>query len=101
MDHNSRDHRIFQRLHRKLRETRSFHVIRAVRSSSLKASISNVVAVGPESSTRAVDQHVSVSHETVCRVLKENRLHLFHFQRVPVLNPEVYLLRLPGGGTAM
>ncbi|GFT51392.1 hypothetical protein TNCV_4955061 [Trichonephila clavipes] len=49
------DHRMFQRLHRQLRET--------------------------QSSTRAVAHHVSVSHQTACRELNENRLRCFHFQR--------------------
>ncbi|GFV71959.1 hypothetical protein TNCV_2458921 [Trichonephila clavipes] len=78
------DHRIFQRLHRQLRETRSFYVARhdanrrrAVRSSRLEESILNVLADRPESksSARGVAPHVS--------------------QQVPNLKPEDYLLRLP------
>ncbi|GFY28532.1 hypothetical protein TNCV_4149631 [Trichonephila clavipes] len=72
-----------------LRDTRSFYVTRhnagrqrAVRSPSLEESILNVVAVRPESSTRAVAHYVSVSHQTVCRVLNEDSLHLLHVQRV-------------------
>ncbi|GFV11102.1 uncharacterized protein TNCV_2718461 [Trichonephila clavipes] len=102
------DHRILQRLHRQLREMRSFHVTRhdagrkrAVRSSIRGESILNVVAVRPESSTRAVAHHISVSRQTVCRVLSENHLLFFHFQRVQALNSAGYLLRLPVGGTAM
>ncbi|GFU41989.1 hypothetical protein TNCV_4676871 [Trichonephila clavipes] len=60
------DHRIFQRLHRQLRETRSFHVPRhdagrrrTVPSPSLEESILNAVADRPESSTRAVDYPAS------------------------------------------
>ncbi|GFW93243.1 hypothetical protein TNCV_2603611 [Trichonephila clavipes] len=49
----------------------------------------------PESSTRAVAHHVIVSHQTVCRVLNENRLHLFHFQRVQALL--LFLLMPPDG----
>ncbi|GFV38786.1 hypothetical protein TNCV_1983411 [Trichonephila clavipes] len=59
------DHGISQRLHRQLRETRSFHVPRhnadrqrAVRSPILEENILNVVAFRPESSTRAVAHHV-------------------------------------------
>ncbi|GFW06212.1 uncharacterized protein TNCV_36871 [Trichonephila clavipes] len=73
-----------QRLHRQVHETRSFHITRhdagrqrAVRSPSLE-SILNVVAVRPQSSTRAVAHH-----------------------RVQALNPVDNLLRLPVGGTAM
>ncbi|GFT95087.1 uncharacterized protein TNCV_1473481 [Trichonephila clavipes] len=69
------DHRIFQRLHRQFPVTRPFHVTRhdagrqrAVRSPTLEESILNIVAVRPESSIRAVAHHVSVSHQTVCRV---------------------------------
>ncbi|GFT27524.1 hypothetical protein TNCV_1276131 [Trichonephila clavipes] len=97
---------VFQRLHHHLPKTRSFLVTghnaglrRAVSSSSLEESILNVVADRPESSTRAVAHHVSGSYQTVCRVLKENRFHPFHFQRVQALNSVDYLLRLPVGGT--
>ncbi|GFV55891.1 hypothetical protein TNCV_2834631 [Trichonephila clavipes] len=74
---------------------------RAVHSPSLEENTLNVVADRPESSTIAVAHHVSVSHETVCRVLNQNRLHLFHFKRVQALNLADYLLRLPVGGTSM
>ncbi|GFX62835.1 uncharacterized protein TNCV_3351611 [Trichonephila clavipes] len=72
-------HRIFQWLHRQPRVTRSFQVTRYdagrrrdVRSPSLEVSIVNVVADRPEF-TRVVAHHVSVSHQTICRVLNENR----------------------------
>ncbi|GFV72474.1 hypothetical protein TNCV_1069061 [Trichonephila clavipes] len=74
---------------------------RPVSSPSLKESILNVMAVRPESSTRAVAHHVRVNHQTFCRVLKENQLHLFHFQRVQALNPAYYLIRLPVDFTSM
>ncbi|GFT92862.1 hypothetical protein TNCV_740311 [Trichonephila clavipes] len=58
LDRRMPDHRIFQRLHRRLRETRSFHVTRcdvgrrtAARSPSLEESILNVVADRPVSKT--------------------------------------------------
>ncbi|GFX02611.1 uncharacterized protein TNCV_728651 [Trichonephila clavipes] len=102
------DSRIFQWLDRQLRETLSFHITRhdvgrqrAVRSPNLEESILNIVAVKPESSTRSVAHHISVNHETVCRVVNGNRLHIFHFQRVQALNSAGYLLRLPVGDTAM
>ncbi|GFX72907.1 uncharacterized protein TNCV_1698041 [Trichonephila clavipes] len=79
-DRRMSDHRIFQRLHPQLCETRSFLVTRhdagrqrAVCSPILEKSILNIVAVRPESSTRAVAHHVNASHPTVCRVLNENR----------------------------
>ncbi|GFV42051.1 uncharacterized protein TNCV_1569181 [Trichonephila clavipes] len=66
------DYTDFQRLHRQLRETSSFHVSRhhagrrrAVRSPSLEESILNVVADRPESSTRAV-AHVLDSDFSCC-----------------------------------
>ncbi|GFT29043.1 uncharacterized protein TNCV_3586921 [Trichonephila clavipes] len=84
-DRRMPDHRIFQWLHRQLRETRSFHVSRhdadrrrAVSSPSLVESMLNVVADRPESTTTAVTHY-----------------------RVQALNPEDYLLRLPVEGTAM
>ncbi|GFS86474.1 uncharacterized protein TNCV_513401 [Trichonephila clavipes] len=58
-DQQMPDHRIFQRLHRQLRETRSFHLTRhdagrrrAVRSTRLEENISRVVVDKPESNTR-------------------------------------------------
>ncbi|GFV87338.1 hypothetical protein TNCV_4033101 [Trichonephila clavipes] len=98
------DHRTFQRLHRQLWETRLFHVTRhdaGRQSPNLEESILSIVADRPDSSTRAVAHRVSVSHQTDCRVLNENHLHLFHFQRVQALNAADYLLQLSGGGTAM
>ncbi|GFU94840.1 hypothetical protein TNCV_4552921 [Trichonephila clavipes] len=54
------NHRMFPRLHRQLRETHSFHVtkhdagrLRAVLNSRLEENIVSIVAVSPESSTRA------------------------------------------------
>ncbi|GFX12107.1 uncharacterized protein TNCV_2998901 [Trichonephila clavipes] len=70
------DHSIFQRLHRHFWETRSFHVTRhdasqrrAVRNPSQEESILNFVADRHKSSTRALAHHLSLSHQTVCRVL--------------------------------
>ncbi|GFS52855.1 hypothetical protein TNCV_3122431 [Trichonephila clavipes] len=41
-----------------------------------------MLANRPESSTstRTVAHHVNVNNQIVCRVLSENRSHLFHFQ---------------------
>ncbi|GFW75053.1 DUF4817 domain-containing protein [Trichonephila clavipes] len=83
-DRRMPDHTIFLRVFRQLREKRSFHITRhdagrrrTVSSPSLEESILNVVADRPESSTRAVAHYVRVSHQIVCRVLNENRLHPF------------------------
>ncbi|GFW74099.1 uncharacterized protein TNCV_4176451 [Trichonephila clavipes] len=80
------NHRTFQRLHRQLRETRSFLVTRhdtgrrkAVHCSSQEESILNIVADRPGSSTRAVAYQLS---------------------RIQTLNPADCFLRLPVGGTA-
>ncbi|GFS74300.1 integrase catalytic domain-containing protein [Trichonephila clavipes] len=62
------DHRIFQRLHRQLNETCSFHVTRhnarrrrSVRNPSQEESILNFVADRPESSTRAIAHPLSAA----------------------------------------
>ncbi|GFT86911.1 hypothetical protein TNCV_4300461 [Trichonephila clavipes] len=73
----------------------------AVRSLIQQESALNVVADSPESSTRAVAHHVSVSHQTVCRRLNKNRLQLFYFQRVQTLSPADYLLKMPVNYTSM
>ncbi|GFW77295.1 transposable element Tcb1 transposase [Trichonephila clavipes] len=73
----------------------------AVRNPRVEESTLNVVAERSKSSTRAVAHYVSVSRQTTCRFLNENRLHLFHFQRVQALNPADYPLQLPVDGTAM
>ncbi|GFW65591.1 hypothetical protein TNCV_3550141 [Trichonephila clavipes] len=100
---NTGSHRIFLRLHRQLRETRSFHVTkqdadrrRAVRSPNLEEIILNIVAIDPSPIQKAGAYHVNVA---VFRVLNKNRLHLFYFQRVQALNPAGCLLRLSVGGT--
>ncbi|GFT34812.1 DUF4817 domain-containing protein [Trichonephila clavipes] len=66
-------------------ETGWFHITRhgtgqrrAVRSPSLEA----------------VAHHISLSHQTVCRVLNENHLHRFHLQRVQALNRTDHPLHL-------
>ncbi|GFV56597.1 transposable element Tcb1 transposase [Trichonephila clavipes] len=71
--------RIFQRLHRRLRETHSFYVNRrdagrrrTVRSPSLVESILNVVSDRPELSTRSVAHDTSVSHQTLCSVKRKS-----------------------------
>lgn len=53
----------------------------AARSSSLEESILNIVADRPESNARFIVHLIGVSHQTVRRVSKENRLYHFHFQR--------------------
>ena len=60
---------------------------RAVRSPILKENTLNIVADRSESSTRAVAYKEGMSHQTVCRVLNENRLHKFYFKQVQDLNP--------------
>ena len=86
------DHRIFQWLHYQLSETGSFYLTRheaseqrTVHSPSLEESILNTVANRPKFSARAVVHQVSVSHQTICRVINENPLHSLHFQPVQAL----------------
>ncbi|GFV67512.1 uncharacterized protein TNCV_4621921 [Trichonephila clavipes] len=77
LDRRMPDHRIFQRLQRHLRETRSFHVNRhdaSQRCLSLEESILNVVVDRPESSARAVAHLELISTKPVFRIsLLNNR----------------------------
>ncbi|GFU21306.1 hypothetical protein TNCV_1475891 [Trichonephila clavipes] len=76
-DRRMADHRIFQRLHRHLRETRFFHVTRNdAGRQRLEESMLNVVADRPESNARAVADHASVKHQTVCSVKRKSLTHL-------------------------
>ncbi|GFS57346.1 uncharacterized protein TNCV_492081 [Trichonephila clavipes] len=102
-DRRMPDHRIFQWLvHQLVKQVRTTRYDagqrKVVRSPSLEGSTLNVMADRPESNTSVVVHPLSVSHQTVCTVLKGHRLH---FRRVKALNPDRYLLRLPVGGTAM
>ncbi|GFT40112.1 uncharacterized protein TNCV_2171221 [Trichonephila clavipes] len=109
-DRRMPDHRIFQWLHRHIRETRLFYARRhdagrrrAVRSSSLEEGIWNVVPDRSESCTRAVAHHVSMGHQTVYSV-KRKLLMPFPFSASTSFEsdrfsspPQLLLL----GGTAM
>ncbi|GFY12725.1 hypothetical protein TNCV_2449161 [Trichonephila clavipes] len=96
-------YRIFLWLHH---ETRSFHVTRhdagrrkVVRNPSLEESIFNVGADRPKSNTSFFTLHESVSQQINCRMLNENRLHLFQFQIVQALNSANFILRLTMNAT--
>ncbi|GFW80099.1 hypothetical protein TNCV_460081 [Trichonephila clavipes] len=92
------DHRIFLRSPDMLLVNEELHATQA-----WKKAILNVLPDKPESSTRGVAQHASVSHQTIYRVLKKIAYTssifsdtIFESGRLSSL-PEL----LPVGGTAM
>ena len=95
------DARIFQRLHQQLCERGSFARCmqdtgrsRRVRTPSVTDNIVDRISENPESSTRELSAAVNVSHSTVWRILREERMHPYHAQRVQGLEPSDYQARV-------
>lgn len=94
-------HRIFARLHQRLREYGSFtkrtqdcgrH--REVRTPQLEEAVLNLIEEQPTASTRKIAFQLNVDHMTVFRILKEHLLYPYHLQRVQVLLPRDFPNRL-------
>lgn len=92
------DRSMFERIHRQLRETGSFHAHRAdtgpQRAMDHEEPILQHVANNPSTSVRAVAARCGVSRSTVQRVLSDDEQHPYHFQRVHSLKPADYLPRV-------
>lgn len=88
-------HRIFARLHQRLREYGSFNKIkhdcgrhREVRTPQLEEALLNFIEEQPTTSTRKIAFQRNVDHMTVFRILKE------HLKRVQALLPRDFPNRL-------
>lgn len=95
------DRRIFQRVHRQLCETGSFHAdrrdagcSRTVRTPHRIEAIVDDVDERPDGSTRAMARSHGVSHMTVWRVLHEEHLHPYHLHGVQALQEADYPRRV-------
>lgn len=94
-------HRIFARLHQRLREYGSFNKRtqdcgrhREVRTPQLEEAVLNVIEEQPTTSTRKIAFQLNVDHMTVFRILKEHLLYPYHLQRVQALLPRDFPNRL-------
>jgi hypothetical protein len=90
-------HRMFTNLHRRLRETGRFSAnrVNAGRPRRIRLDVEEEVLEhfhhNPRTSTRAAAVALGIrDHSAVWRVLNENHLHPFHFQRVQGLVPADY-----------
>ena len=87
-------HRFFTNLHRRLRDTGSFRVIRMYlgrpcqRIVEIEQRVIDYFENHPLTRTRAAAQHLGLPHHgTVWGILHNHRMHLFHFQRMQQLLP--------------
>jgi len=94
-------HRIFARLHQRLREYGSFDKRtqdcgrhREVRTPQLEEAVLNLIDENPTTSTRKIASQLNVDHMTVFRILKEQLLYPYHLQRVQALLPRDFPKRL-------
>ncbi|GBL91800.1 hypothetical protein AVEN_172730-1 [Araneus ventricosus] len=91
------DQKLFERLHRCLSETGSFVTSmhdagrsRSVRTPQVVEDILQGVRDRPDISTREVSRAVNVPYSIVWRVLRDERLHPYHVQKVQALIPADY-----------
>lgn len=86
-------HELFARLHRRLCEAGSFRINphcgrdRTSRTPAVEEAVVEAIQSNPRASTRAIARDIGVRHSSVWRVLHEQSLHPFHFQRVQTLVP--------------
>lgn len=93
---------VIERLDRRLRETGRMEPMqgvgggrpRHVLQPEIEENILQIIEDEPRQSTRSVARRLNISHTAVHRVLRENLLHPFHFQRVHGLLPEDYPRRM-------
>jgi hypothetical protein len=90
-DRRHRERRVFEAVHRRLRETDSFklrtHVGRGRRNVQDDDVVLDAVNDNPSSSTRRIASQTGLSQSAVWGVLGENSLHPFHPQPVQGLQP--------------
>lgn len=94
-------HQTFAAIHRRLRETGTFHVARPdagrprrVRDPEMEDAILQHFHNAPTTSTRAASNVLHASRMTVWRVLHDNLQHPFHIQRVQGLHVDDYARRV-------
>lgn len=94
-------HRMFERVHRQLRETGSFNSSgertrrpHTARSVNLEEEIIEELAANPAGSVRYVANRVGASRSTVQRVLADDGQHAYHLQRVQAIQPTDYEQRV-------
>jgi hypothetical protein len=90
-DRRHPERRVFEALHRRLKETGSFnprtHIGRGRRNVQDDEVVLDAVNDNPSSSTRRIESQTGLSQSAVWRVLRENSLNPFHLQPVQGLQP--------------
>lgn len=94
-------HSTFTSIHQRLREFGNFKKrsydsgrTREVRTEALEEAVLNLIEESPETSTRKIADILHVSHSVVFRILKEQQLYPYHFQRVQALLIRDFLPRV-------
>jgi hypothetical protein len=83
-DRRHPERRVFEAVHRRLRETDSFKPRTDVKDDEV---VLDAVNDNPSSSTRRIASQIGFSQSTVWSVLRENSLHTSHLQPVQGLQP--------------
>lgn len=95
-------HKMFSSIHRRLRETGSFKPDKLGKSGRPRTTctpefeerVLDEIENHPEKSTRELALDFRVSNATVWKVLHEQQLHAYHYQRVQALLPQDYFPRV-------
>lgn len=99
-ERNQPHHSIFARVHRNLSESGSFRDStregrpRSARSPNAEERVLGLVERNPRTSIRAVASQLTISRNSVQRILNEENFHAYHLQRVQLLNPDDYPKRV-------
>lgn len=95
------DRRIFEYIHRRLRETGQFAQVRVdlgrnrmQRNVRIEGDVIQRVEADPDVSTRRLAAEFGVSHQTIWRIIHDAGYYPYHLQRVQALYPGDRYLRL-------
>lgn len=88
------DRKLFEVLHRRLRETGQLICQRNevggpnknVCTVEMEEQVLEMIGQEPDLSTRQIAERLNVSHTSVWKILKDNNLYPYHLQRVQVLS---------------